>query len=76
MDRAGVVGADGETHQGIYDISYLKHIPNVEIVQPSDAIEAESLLDYAFNTAKDSVAIRYSRNSIKRYLGEKVCKTE
>lgn len=70
VDRAGVVGADGETHQGIYDISYLKHIPNIEIVQPSDAIEAESLLDYAFNFASDSVAIRYSRNSIKRYLGE------
>jgi 1-deoxy-D-xylulose-5-phosphate synthase len=70
IDRAGVVGADGETHQGLYDIAYLKHIPNLEIVQPSNAIEAESLLDYAFNTCSKSIAIRYSRNSTKKYAGE------
>jgi len=70
IDRSGVVGGDGETHQGIYDIAYLKHIPNIEIVQPSSALEAQSLLDYAFNKAKDSVAIRYSRNSVLKYNGE------
>ncbi|PKK94493.1 MAG: 1-deoxy-D-xylulose-5-phosphate synthase, partial [Tenericutes bacterium HGW-Tenericutes-5] len=64
IDRAGVVGADGETHQGIYDIAYLKHIPNIEIVQPSNAVEAHSLLNYAFDKASKSVAIRYSRNSV------------
>ena len=61
IDRSGLVGADGETHQGLYDIAYLRHIPNIEIVQPSTMLEAKQLLDYAFNTAKHSVAIRYSR---------------
>ena len=70
IDRAGVVGADGETHQGIYDIAYLKHIPNIEIVQPSNAVEAHSLLNYAFDKASKSVAIRYSRNSVQKYLNE------
>ncbi|MDY0317016.1 MAG: 1-deoxy-D-xylulose-5-phosphate synthase [Candidatus Izemoplasmatales bacterium] len=72
IDRAGVVGADGETHQGIYDIAYLKHIPNIEIVQPSTALEAYSLLNYAFEKADKTVAIRYSRNSVMKYLGEVV----
>jgi 1-deoxy-D-xylulose-5-phosphate synthase len=72
IDRAGVVGADGETHQGIYDIAYLKHIPNIEIVQPSNAVEAHSLLNYAFDKASKSVAIRYSRNSVQKYLNEEL----
>jgi 1-deoxy-D-xylulose-5-phosphate synthase len=70
IDRAGVVGGDGDTHQGIYDIAFLKHIPNIEIVQPSNAIEARQLLDYAFKTAKHSVAIRYSRNHALAYNNE------
>ena len=72
IDRAGVVGADGETHQGIYDIAYLKHIPNIEIVQPANAVEAHSLLNYAFEKGTKSVAIRYSRNSVQKYLGEEL----
>ncbi len=71
IDRAGLVGADGETHQGIYDIAFLRHIPNIEIVQPSTSLEAWQLLDYAFNVSKHSVAIRYSRGSAKKYDGEK-----
>ncbi|MBU0997665.1 MAG: 1-deoxy-D-xylulose-5-phosphate synthase [Firmicutes bacterium] len=62
VDRSGLVGDDGETHQGIYDIAYLKHIPNMEIVQPKDASEAYALLDYAFNISKHPIAIRYSRH--------------
>ncbi|MBI9009733.1 MAG: 1-deoxy-D-xylulose-5-phosphate synthase [Tenericutes bacterium] len=61
IDRAGIVGADGETHQGIYDIAYLRHIPNIEIVQPSDMSEAKQLFDYAYNYALHTVAIRYSK---------------
>ncbi|MCF7923531.1 MAG: 1-deoxy-D-xylulose-5-phosphate synthase [Candidatus Izimaplasma sp.] len=67
IDRAGIVGGDGDTHQGIYDIAFLKHIPNIEIVQPANAVEAWQLLDYAFNHAQKSVAIRYSRNSAQIY---------
>ncbi len=63
IDRAGLVGGDGDTHQGIYDIAYLRHIPNMEIVQPATMLEARQLLDYAFHTAKHSVAIRYSRGT-------------
>lgn len=74
IDRAGIVGADGETHQGIYDIAYLKHIPNIEIVQPSNAIEAQQLLDYAFEESKNTVAIRYSRNQTKKYNNESYSK--
>jgi 1-deoxy-D-xylulose-5-phosphate synthase len=71
VDRAGVVGADGDTHQGVYDIAFLKHIPNLEIVQPSNSIEAWQLLDYAFKHSKKSVAIRYSRNQTRVYQHEK-----
>ncbi len=71
IDRAGVVGADGETHQGIYDIAYLRHIPNIEILQPANAIEAHQLLDYAFKKAKHTVAIRYSKNTTKKYENER-----
>ena len=70
IDRAGVVGGDGDTHQGIYDIAFLKHIPNIEIVQPSNAVEAWQLFDYAFNIADKSVAVRYSRNDIEIYKNE------
>ncbi len=70
VDRAGIVGADGDTHQGIYDIAFLKHIPNIEIIQPSNAVEAWQLLDYAFNQAKQSVAIRYSKNKTALYNNE------
>lgn len=71
IDRAGLVGADGETHQGIYDIAFLRHIPNIEIVQPSNALEAWQLLDYAFETSKHSIAIRYSRGKVLKYDGSK-----
>jgi len=64
IDRAGIVGGDGDTHQGIYDIAYLRHIPNMEIVQPSDMIEAKQLLDYAFKVTNNSIAIRYSRGDV------------
>ncbi|MBU1144246.1 MAG: 1-deoxy-D-xylulose-5-phosphate synthase [Firmicutes bacterium] len=64
IDRSGLVGDDGETHQGIYDIAYLRHIPNMEIIQPKDPIEAFQLLDYAFNVSSHPVAIRYSRSKL------------
>ena len=60
IDRAGLNPNDGETHQGIYDLAYLKTIPNVTIVAPSNKDEAYSLLDYAFNQ-KNLVCIRYAK---------------
>lgn len=61
VDRSGLVGDDGETHQGLYDIAFLRHIPNMEIVQPSNPLEAYQLLDYAFHHTIHPIAIRYSR---------------
>lgn len=69
IDRAGLVGEDGETHQGIYDISYLSHIPNLVIMAPHNSKEDGDLLYTAFNINKP-VAIRYSRQKIE-YTSDK-----
>lgn len=61
IDRAGLVGDDGETHQGIYDVAFLRHIPSLEILQPRDASEMHAMLSYALDVTKNPVAIRYSR---------------
>ena len=61
LDRAGVVGEDGETHQGIYDIAYLSHIPNMTIAAPSCFSELEYMLEYAVMQHKGPIAIRYPR---------------
>ena len=60
IDRAGIVGADGETHQGIFDLSYLSHIPNMTIMAPKCVSELKSML--AFAVKQDyPIAIRYPR---------------
>lgn len=64
IDRAGIVGEDGETHQGIYDIAYLQHIPNMVIMAPKDSREAGDLLYTAFKSNMP-IAIRYSRKRIE-----------
>lgn len=63
IDRAGVVGEDGETHQGIYDLSYLSHIPNMTIMAPSGEKVFAEMLDMAINTFSGPVAIRYPRGA-------------
>jgi len=60
IDRAGIVGADGETHQGQFDISYLKMLPNITILVPCDATELKIMFDYAYQL-NCPVAIRYPR---------------
>ena len=64
IDRAGVVGEDGETHQGILDISYLSMMPNMTIVAPKCLGEVEPLLKWAIEK-KSPVAIRYPRGGDK-----------
>lgn len=61
IDRAGIVGEDGETHQGIFDFSYLLHIPNMTVLAPSCEDELSSMLDYAVSCADGPVAIRYPK---------------
>jgi 1-deoxy-D-xylulose-5-phosphate synthase len=70
IDRAGIVGEDGETHQGLYDISFLNHIPNMSIAAPGDYDEFEKLLDFAVNKFNRPIAIRYPRGSGKRLLAD------
>lgn len=60
IDRAGLVGNDGETHQGIFDLSYLSLIPNISIVSPKSMNDLPKLLEWAVNSKK-TVAIRYPR---------------
>ncbi|MBC1514370.1 1-deoxy-D-xylulose-5-phosphate synthase, partial [Listeria booriae] len=63
IDRAGLVGADGETHQGIFDISFLSSIPNMIISMPKDEAEAKRLMDTAFAYDEGPIAIRYPRGN-------------
>ncbi|MFN3396151.1 MAG: 1-deoxy-D-xylulose-5-phosphate synthase [Thermodesulfovibrionales bacterium] len=60
IDRAGIVGEDGATHQGLFDISYLRHIPNLHIMAPKDADELKAMLNLALSYNGPS-AIRYPR---------------
>jgi len=64
IDRAGIVGADGETHQGVFDIPMLRHIPNMTIAHPRNAKEAFRLLDFAFKVNQGPFALRYERGNI------------
>ncbi len=64
IDRCGIVGEDGETHQGIYDLTFLLPIPNIVISTPKDSIEAGNLLYTAINNNKP-FCIRYSKDKLK-----------
>lgn len=66
IDRAGLVGADGETHQGCFDLSYLSLMPNMTIMAPKNAWELEEMLDFAIKY-DGPIAIRYPRGAA--YLG-------
>ena len=60
VDRAGLVGSDGETHQGIFDLSYLTCIPNMAVLAPKNRWELEKELEFAFQYP-GPIAIRYPR---------------
>lgn len=61
IDRAGVVGRDGETHHGIYDISYLSHIPGMVLMAPVDYSELRKMIEFALYGFNGPVALRYPR---------------
>lgn len=63
VDRAGLVGADGETHHGMFDLSYLNMIPNMKILCPADGNQLEEMLEYAVHQYDGPIAIRYPRGS-------------
>lgn len=63
LDRAGIVGADGPTHQGMYDISYLRLIPNMVVMAPKDEAELQRMLVTGINYTDGAIAMRYPRGS-------------
>ena len=67
IDRAGLVGGDGATHQGVFDISYLTTVPNMTLLSPSSYSELEKMLAYAVEEHKGPIAIRYPRG--RCYMG-------
>ena len=75
VDRAGIVGADGETHQGTLDMAFFRLIPNLTIMAPKNFKEFEEMLEYAVNLNKP-VVIRYPRGGEDEYKMEKQEKIE
>ena len=73
VDRAGLVGNDGETHHGAFDISYLRSVPHMQVLCPANFAELEAMLDEAVNRMSGPVAIRYPRGGGGRYTD---CHTE
>jgi 1-deoxy-D-xylulose-5-phosphate synthase len=70
VDRAGLVGEDGETHQGIYDIGFLRQVPGITVFCPSSYTELEQMLEQAIFNFNTPVAIRYPRgNEGQQYKG-------
>ncbi len=70
VDRAGIVGADGETHQGTLDMAFFRLIPNLTIMAPKNFKELEEMLEFAVNLNKP-VVIRYPRGGEDEYKVEK-----
>ncbi|MFN6479320.1 1-deoxy-D-xylulose-5-phosphate synthase [Nostoc sp. DedQUE07] len=63
LDRAGIVGSDGPTHQGMYDIAYLRCIPNMVIMAPKDEAELQSMVVTGVNHTSGPIAMRYPRGN-------------
>lgn len=75
IDRAGIVGEDGETHQGVFDISYLRPIPNIAIMSPKDANELVEMVKLSRNL-EFPVAIRYPRGKAGEFNITRECSIE
>lgn len=63
IDRAGLVGADGETHQGVFDIAYMRSLPNMTIMMPKDENELQHMMYTALQHNDGPIAVRYPRGS-------------
>ena len=69
IDRAGLVGADGSTHQGVFDVSFLTSMPNMTVMAPKNKWELSDMMKYAVSEHKGPIAIRYPRG--EAYCGLK-----
>ncbi|MEH7124463.1 1-deoxy-D-xylulose-5-phosphate synthase [Bacillus sp. JJ1532] len=63
IDRAGLVGADGETHQGVFDIAFLRHVPNLVLMMPKDENEGQHMVYTAVNYDDGPIALRFPRGN-------------
>ncbi|UOQ93692.1 1-deoxy-D-xylulose-5-phosphate synthase [Halobacillus shinanisalinarum] len=63
IDRAGLVGADGETHQGVFDVAFLRSVPNMAVMMPKDENEGQHLVHTAVSYDDGPIAIRYPRGN-------------
>lgn len=63
IDRAGLVGADGDTHQGVFDISFLRHLPNIVIMMPKDENEGQHMVYTAMQYDDGPIAMRFPRGN-------------
>ena len=75
VDRAGIVGADGETHQGLLDMAFFRIVPNLTIMAPKDFVEFENMIEFAIKLEKP-VVIRYPRGGEDKYKFNKEEKIE
>lgn len=75
VDRAGIVGADGETHQGLLDMAFFRIVPNLIIMAPKDFVEFENMIEFAIKLEKP-VVIRYPRGGEDKYKFNKEEKIE
>ena len=67
VDRAGLVGSDGETHQGLFDISYLGMVPGMTVLCPANYAELREMLGHALHNVSGPAAVRYPRGGEGRY---------
>lgn len=70
VDRAGLVGEDGETHHGVFDVAYLNSIPGMTVLAPSSYAELEQMLERAILEIEGPVAVRYPRGGEGSYTGD------
>ena len=69
VDRAGLVGEDGETHHGIYDVGFLRHAPGMMVMCPASLVEQKEMLEWAVKKHNGPVAIRYPRGGNRGFDG-------
>jgi 1-deoxy-D-xylulose-5-phosphate synthase len=76
IDRAGIVGPDGETHQGVFDTAFLRTIPGLTLMAPKNHRELDDMLEYAINEFDGPIAIRYPKGNVYTGMSDYQSKIE
>ncbi len=69
VDRAGLVGEDGETHHGVFDVGFLRQAPQMAVLCPASLLELRDMMTWAVSTYRGPIAVRYPRGGDKNYVG-------